>query len=399
MRFAFEGLVPGRQQGEASMPPLSEEAESIIGQWEIAQTALIQQLRFLQLRYRDAGRAEDAAAIAARVRQMQLRFEPAGDSATAELVNEGLQTQDDPVRMTVFRLQAGQTLTFAVRGRTDQTVYGTATYADDSGLETAAVHAGLIREGQRAIVKVKVQPGENSYDGSTQNGVQSSRMGYSGGSFRFAGVAVSRPYRTTDSMSSFRDLVDHSITIPVIGSKEESVWGDGIYSDNSSPAAAAVHAGILAIDEFGWIRISLLPGQSVYRGSSSNGVTSGSSGASEGSFRVERASPPYIVQVPGEDASELVNLDILRGRTDANFVVKIVASSTGGVWGTGVYTDDSSIATVAVHAGLLKDGEVGFVRVTVLPGRDRYAASVGNGVRSEGFGPWHGSFSLEGVAR
>ncbi|HEV3139473.1 MAG TPA: LCCL domain-containing protein [Vicinamibacterales bacterium] len=72
---------------------------------------------------------------------------------------------------------------------------------------------------------------------------------------------------------------------------------------------------------------------------------------------------------------------------------------TGSVWGTGIYTDDSSIAAAAVHAGLLKPREIGFVRVVVDDGRESYAASESNGVKSQPYGMWEGSFRLERVAK
>ena len=38
-------------------------------------------------------------------------------------------------------------------------------------------------------------------------------------------------------------------------------------------------------------------------------------------------------------------------------VCEVTGSSQGTVWGTDLYTDDSSIPAAAVHAGVLKDGE------------------------------------------
>ena len=61
-------------------------------------------------------------------------------------------------------------------------------------------------------------------------------------------------------------------------------------------------------------------------------------------------------------------------------------SAYGPVWGTDVYTDDSSVCHAAVHAGIIGfDG--GVVTVVALPGRSSYAASERNGVVSS---PWAG---------
>jgi hypothetical protein len=66
------------------------------------------------------------------------------------------------------------------------------------------------------------------------------------------------------------------------------------------------------------------------------------------------------------------------------------------VWGTGVFTDDSSVCTAAVHAGLITFAGGGTVRVERLPGQDSYQGSVANGVTSYPYGPWSGSFRFTG---
>jgi hypothetical protein len=381
------------------LPPLSADAQRLVDQWKQDQASIIDQLRFLQLTYRDAGQAEDAAAIAAQIRLLQQRPAALAGGATAELVNEGLPTRDEPVIMSLFRNRAGETLSFAIRGRDDQPVWGTATYTDDSALETAAVHAGLLRPGQGGIVKVQPLPGQDRYDPTNQNGVQSSAYARHAGSYRFAAVSITTPARTS-SLSSYRDLVGHAITLPAIGSASGSVWGSDVYTDDSSTGAAAVHAGVLSVGEFGFVKITIMPGQARYDGSARNGVTSQPYDRFDGSFRVEPAPEPWTVQLPGgEDASRLVPMSTLRGRTGKSFIVQVVGSVAGTIWGTGAYTDDSSIAVASVHAGLLKPGELGFVRVTIDAGRDIYTASERNGIKSQAYGKFEGSFRLERVAK
>lgn len=64
-----------------------------------------------------------------------------------------------------------------------------------------------------------------------------------------------------------------------------------------------------------------------------------------------------------------------------------------GAWGTDVYTDDSSICTAAVHAGLisLKDG--GPVTIEMRPDVGQYGGSTRNGVRTgDWMEPWTGAY-------
>lgn len=73
----------------------------------------------------------------------------------------------------------------------------------------------------------------------------------------------------------------------------------------------------------------------------------------------------------------------------------VVGSTPGSLYGTGVYTSDSSLAAAAVHSGVLKNGERGIVQVTVLPGQLSYEASTRRGITSSSYGRWSCSFKVE----
>ena len=66
------------------------------------------------------------------------------------------------------------------------------------------------------------------------------------------------------------------------------------------------------------------------------------------------------------------------------------------VWGTGIYTDHSSICAAAVHAGVIgADG--GEVVIQEVDGLENYDGTVRNGVTSGDYGAWFFSFQfLEG---
>jgi hypothetical protein len=74
-----------------------------------------------------------------------------------------------------------------------------------------------------------------------------------------------------------------------------------------------------------------------------------------------------------------------------------VTGSTGGiVWGSDVYTHDSDLASATVHAGVLRDGERGIVRVTYTDTLNvAFTGSARNGVWSEDFGPWPVGFRVD----
>ena len=67
-------------------------------------------------------------------------------------------------------MEVGRHILFEVVGRDDGSVWGTDTYTADSRLATAAVHAGVVRVGERALVRVTILDGTGrEYHGSTRN--------------------------------------------------------------------------------------------------------------------------------------------------------------------------------------------------------------------------------------
>lgn len=66
--------------------------------------------------------------------------------------------------------------------------------------------------------------------------------------------------------------------------------------------------------------------------------------------------------------------------------------SPGVVWGTDVYTDDSSVCAAAVHAGLITVADGGTVVIKVIGPKDTFTGSTKNGVTSQSYGSWGGSF-------
>lgn len=68
------------------------------------------------------------------------------------------------------------------------------------------------------------------------------------------------------------------------------------------------------------------------------------------------------------------------------------ADNVGTVWGAEIYSDDSSICAAAVHAGRISFAEGGSVTVELRPGQATYRGTESNGVASQAYGAWEGSF-------
>ncbi len=65
-----------------------------------------------------------------------------------------------------------------------------------------------------------------------------------------------------------------------------------------------------------------------------------------------------------------------------------------GVWGSGPYTDDSSVCKAGVQSGEISYERGGRVRIQPQPGQNRYVGQSRNGVSSNDYGAYAGSFSV-----
>lgn len=83
-----------------------------------------------------------------------------------------------------------------------------------------------------------------------------------------------------------------------------------------------------------------------------------------------------------------------RGNINQTYTFTATGASGGGIWGTNIYTDDSSIPTAAVHAGALALGQTGTVVIMMLAGQSSYTSSTQNGITSSSWGGWAGSYEF-----
>jgi hypothetical protein len=118
--------------------------------------------------------------------------------------------------------------------------------------------------------------------------------------------------------------------------------------------------------------------------------------ATSAPFRVALASVPPVGAVPLTCTMNLRIPALINLAHGAQAVVTCPAGCTSSqsVWGTGVYTDDSSICRAAIHAGLISVDRGGTVTVIARPGRSSYQGSTANGVTTSNYGSWSRSFEF-----
>ncbi len=90
------------------------------------------------------------------------------------------------------------------------------------------------------------------------------------------------------------------------------------------------------------------------------------------------------------DPGTMVSLQNQIGKV---FHVRTVGAM-GPLWGTDVYTTDSSVAAAAVHAGVLRLGQAGVVKVKVIAPPPLFAGSSRNGMTSGAFAAFPGAFQV-----
>jgi hypothetical protein len=110
------------------------------------------------------------------------------------------------------------------------------------------------------------------------------------------------------------------------------------------------------------------------------------------------------------DAIRLVRLGVTAALPDPGYVnngaqdignvyyYQTTGVITGGaIYGTDVFTTGSHLGMAAVHSGILKEGQKGVVKVTILPGQANYPSTTRNGITSTAYGAYNVSFKVERV--
>ncbi len=304
-----------------------------------------------------------------------------------------------------YRGRNGDRITFYFPpgGTVSERVWGTELYTDDGSIASCAVHAGLITTTKGGTVTIEIKPGASAYRGTYRNGVTSKDYGAFSGSFIFvaghrneAGKNAIRGDWNTKA-NNFRGRNGERFTyyFPPGGTLSGSIWGTDLYTDDGSIATCAVHAGLISVENGGTVTIEIKPGASVYRGTTRYGVSSRNYGAFNGSFVFVKGQENIIPKHNKvTEGNWETRADTYRGRNGDHFTFYFPPGGplSSRVWGTGLYSDDSSIASCAVHAGLITVESGGTVTIEIKQGASSYRGSYRNGVTSRDYGAFAGSF-------
>lgn len=173
-----------------------------------------------------------------------------------------------------------------------------------------------------------------------------------------------------------------------------SLWGSNPYTSDSSICTAGVHAGMISLASGGSVVIELRAGESSYPASTAHGISSGFWGTWSCSY--------FVVGGGGSDGGvDAAPTTATWGTTASEHRCLVdtvwsyacpASGSAGSVWGTGTYTDDSSICTAAVHAGKISLASGGTVTIQMKAGLSAYTGSTANGITSSTYASWTCSY-------
>ena len=279
-------------------------------------------------------------------------------------------------------------------------VWGTGLYTEDSAFCRAAVHAGAVDPAKGGAVQFKGAPGCPRYRGSAQHGVQTRAWKTFHASFFFPGHGEPSCAEalSDECPPTFTEIPDServsTFTCSCAEPGEGPVWGSGVYTRDSSICRAAVHAGA-ASPQGGKVTVRPAEGCPKYLASTRNGITTARWGPYAGSFYFEDYGKPGCPEVSA-DACPDTFLAIPDSTQVTKFSCTCSTDFEGGLWGTDIYTRDSSLCRAARHAGVV--GETGGkIEVRAARACQRYEGSARNGVSSSSWGAYAaGSFVFNG---
>ena len=125
------------------------------------------------------------------IQELVAYFDRAGrldKAAIGRLLDQGFLASEAPMSMMGLCDTIGATYYFRVKGDASGTAWGTDVYTGDSSLALAAVHAGLVKPEQEAILKVSVMAPPPAFQGSTRHGVTSHGFGRFGSAYSLSPV-------------------------------------------------------------------------------------------------------------------------------------------------------------------------------------------------------------------
>ncbi|KAG8441918.1 hypothetical protein GDO86_010919 [Hymenochirus boettgeri] len=161
------------------------------------------------------------------------------------------------------------------------------------------------------------------------------------------------------------------------------VIGSVHYEMQSSICRAAIHAGIIDNDG-GWVDVTRQGKRNYFIKSYRNGVQSIGKYNAANSFTITKVS--YQAVTCETTVEQLCPFQAPTTHCPRVYCPRNCAQASphyARVFGTGIYCDISSICKAAIHAGVLRNSQGGYVDVMPIDRKKHYFTSTQNGITSE----------------
>lgn len=178
-----------------------------------------------------------------------------------------------------------------------------------------------------------------------------------------------------------------------------SIYGNDTYTTDSPICVAALHAGLFVRASGGNVKFRIKGNQTFYVGAVRNSVQSNFFGSYPYSYSfIDIGSGAEIVSnsIPEVTWAQTAQPLYTYLEQQFTFYCPSGVGLTRSVWGTGTYTYDSSLCTAAVHAGKISVINGGVITIQIKPGAASYTGSLSNGISSNSYGSWGGSYIFVG---
>ena len=138
--------------------------------------------------------------------------------------------------------------------------------------------------------------------------------------------------------------------------------------------------------------------RAIYGCSERNGVTTSPYGPYQHSFVFKTPNTEAVVREAEDQTLVMWNTSASMVPFEAGKTYKFKCPPGGkesAVWGTDIYTLDSSICNAAVHARKLTSESGGSVTIELRPGESAYKGSTRNGIKTNDYGEYGSSFVVK----
>lgn len=182
--------------------------------------------------------------------------------------------------------------------------------------------------------------------------------------------------------------------------------GTFTYTVNPTPSLNAVSNQVLCASTPANIALTGPVSSTVYTWTNSNtAIGLGASGTGNLVFTPTTGTTPTIATITATPSTPAAggavslspapsNMMAYRANVGTVYSMTLTGATSGSIWGTNIYTDDSYLNAAAVHAGVLTPGQTATVYVEVMAGQSSYTSSTQNGITSYSWGAWAGSYKF-----